>query len=656
MTVWRSGTHTDAAAQRKERQAEIIAEACRVARIGCWEWDLVHDRFATDDRIFGMSDRLGGPEGCGGLSELAPADQRAQFQTIIDNAIRDPEEALMFEYREEQSDGTVKYLQVYGSVQRSESGEPVRINGTLQDITERTLVEMKLHETIERYTSLKKYNHDAVISMSLDGRVINVNKRAEELTGLTVAEMIGDSFARFVGRDDDEFQEILSASLRDSEAEKQIDRIVRHDGSIAEILTTIAPIVINGRNSGYYIIAKDISEQKRLMIAKEAAEATNKAKTEFLAMMSHEIRTPMNGVIGMTDILMESTSLSPKQIELLEVIRRSGETLLSIINNILDFSKIDAGFTELAEEPVDIRSCIYESVELLSPRAQVKKLDISYSMSHDVPFLLWGDPNRLRQILINLIGNAVKFTEKGGVTVSVRTLARAGHAVKLLFKVKDTGIGIPHDKVGQLFRPFHQLDNFLSRSIEGTGLGLAISKKLVNLMGGDIWIERSDEPGATFLFTVTLEQRPVEAGPDAEAANAAGRKAMKPVRVLVAEDNKINQLVLAKMLENQGHSVVVVENGEKAVEAALAHPFDIIFMDVHMPNRNGLEAAVLIREKLPPDRCPAIVAVTANALKGDRERCLAAGMDEYLSKPLTNRAVGDMIAKLIFGKQVAQPK
>lgn len=630
--------------KERKKNDELIAEVYRIASIGSWEWEIQDDEIWFSEQIQTLCDVDASEWGRRSpvLLDLVPAESRPAFREAIEQALKG--KPLEFEFRNPKPDGSVHYLHVRGLVSYAADGKPRKIHGTVQDITERKKVELKLLETVERYTSLKKFNHDAIFSLDLNGNIINSNAVAQQMTGYPIQEMAGQNFSRYIGGQD--IQDILAASKHDMNAEKRIDRIEHRNGSYAEVLTTIAPIIIHDESVGYYIISKDITEQKKLIIAKEAAESTNQAKSEFLAMMSHEIRTPMNGVIGMTDLLLETTALDAPQREYLEVIKKSGETLLSIINDILDFSKIDSGKTELMEEEFDVRACIFETVDLLSPKAQEKKLDMSFSLSPDIPSTLVGDSTRLKQVLMNLIGNSIKFTNNGSISVAVKQLARHEGQMMLKFIIKDTGIGIPREKSEQLFQPFYQLDNFMTRRSEGTGLGLAISKKLVNQMGGDIWIEHTGEPGSTFVFTVILNEKPKMPNPSENFfGNFETEDKPRELNILVAEDNRINQLVLIKMLENQGHQVRVAEDGNEAIEAALTERFDLIFMDVHLPGMNGLEATALIKDALKPEECPVIIAVTANALKGDREKCLASGMDEYLSKPITSKVVQDMVNK-----------
>ncbi|MDG0812589.1 ATP-binding protein [Cohnella rhizosphaerae] len=367
-------------------------------------------------------------------------------------------------------------------------------------------------------------------------------------------------------------------------------------------------------------------------------------------MMSHEIRTPMNGIIGMTDLLLDGDNLNDTQRSYLNVVRKSGETLLAIIGDILDFSKIDSGKTELALDSFDVRACVAESVDIVSAKARDKGLGIEVAVDRDVPGLAVGDASRLKQILMNLLSNAVKFTTSGGVYVNVVRIPGERGKIGLKFTVKDTGIGIPKEKASKLFQPFYQIDNPFTRETEGTGLGLAISKKLAVLMGGDIWLEQLETQGAAFSFTVALEP---EVASDLSAVQPAGEAeesgAVRPLQILVAEDNKINQLVMLKILEKLGHRVLIAEHGNEAVEAASREAFDLIFMDVQMPGVDGIEATRMIRDRLPAETCPIIVAVTANALKGDRERFMAAGMDEYMSKPIYKSLVKEMIGKF-FGR------
>lgn len=535
-----------------------------------------------------------------------------------------------------------RYIWLDFTIRIVEDGDSRNVLAVGRDMTERKVVERQLQEMLERYTSLKKYNHDAIISIDLLGNMINGNERVCQMTGYSISELTGMNVSMLVG--EEHVDGILAFSAEHTFKEPDIDRIRHKDGHYVEVIATVAPIIISNTITGYYIIAKDITEQKKLLIEKELAESMNQAKSEFLAVMSHEIRTPMNGVIGMADLLLDMSPPDSTMREYLEIIRKSGDTLLSIINDILDLSKIEAGRTELQEERFELRSCIESAVMVLAHKAESKGLTLRISVDPEIPEFVRGDSERLKQILMNLVGNAVKFTNTGGVTVQVRAAEIIGRdQVKLEVKVSDTGVGIPENQRERLFEPFYQPDRFMQRQYEGTGLGLAIAKRLVGLMGGSIRLEDSEQ-GTTFVFTVVFrkaEQGRIRLVKDTPREGGSDRS----LRILVAEDNEINQIVLRKMLEKRGHSVSIVSDGLQAVHALNDEMYDLAFMDVQMPGMNGLEVVKVVKDTLPKEKIPVIIAITANALKDDRERCLAAGMDEYISKPVRSETIRKMIGK-----------
>jgi signal transduction histidine kinase/ActR/RegA family two-component response regulator len=384
-------------------------------------------------------------------------------------------------------------------------------------------------------------------------------------------------------------------------------------------------------------LRQNLEEQVRtrtaaLLEAKDEALAASRVKSEFLANMSHEIRTPLNAVIGMTSVL-EQTPLNDQQREYLNVLQTSGDALLTLITDILDFSKMESGMMEIERSPFRLASVVEQGLEIVAPLAARQGIALRHTIAEWTPEALMGDHARTRQVLVNLLSNAVKFTLDGEVhvTLSARTLDDG--RIEAHFAVTDTGIGIEEKDLGRLFTSFQQLDGSLTRAHGGTGLGLAISKRLTELMGGAIWVESTPGKGSTFHFTVVGEAAPVPARrppPPAVDRNLARRR---PLRILLAEDDVVNQHVTLALLSHLGYRADLAFNGREVLEALASQAYDVVLMDVQMPEIDGLEATRRIRQ-LPVSRQPLILALTAHAMTGDRERCLAAGMDGFLSKPL----------------------
>jgi signal transduction histidine kinase len=394
--------------------------------------------------------------------------------------------------------------------------------------------------------------------------------------------------------------------------------------------------------------------QEDLRNAKELAQCACRAKSQFLANMSHELRTPMSGVLGMMDLMLE-TELSTEQRAYLELANASARSLLSLLNDILDLSKIEAARLELNPVNFSIRQCVEDAVRTLTVQVQNKGLKLTTVVDSEVPSMLVGDPVRLRQIIWNLVGNAIKFTERGGVSVTVESRRFTGSEVVLGVQVSDTGIGIPEEKRGLIFDAFRQADGSTTRQYGGTGLGLTISARLVEMMGGTITVQSKVGQGSTFQFDVCLASPPggcdeLKRGASncghLEAGETLRQQAPSSLRILLVEDNLVNQKLATALLIKKGHEVVVAGNGLDAVQAAKRQTFDLILMDVQMPEMDGFEATAAIRrlEENCGRRTP-IVALTAHAMHGDDERCVEAGMDDYLVKPIDLNRLREVLWK-----------
>lgn len=405
-----------------------------------------------------------------------------------------------------------------------------------------------------------------------------------------------------------------------------------------------------GITCSFWDVTEQRGAQRDLQRAKAAADAAMRAKAEFLAIMSHEIRTPLNAIVGMAGLLQDD-ELTADQQDCAETIRSSGEALLAIINNILDLSKIERGYSELERQPFDLTACIKDSLDLMAQKAIEKGLKLTCSLDEALPRIVTGDVNRIRQVLVNLLDNAIKFTSQGVILVSVKQFSVDTEIYELQFSVTDTGIGIPADRMTRLFQPFSQVDMSSTRKYGGVGLGLAISKRLIELMGGQIWAESVMHKGSAFHFTVPLyvrENRSPFLSSPLQSLEEIPVSRSRALRILIAEDNTVNQKVMLRMLGKLGYRADAVANGFEVLRALQRQPYDLVLMDVQMPDMDGIEATRRIR-RLCPAGGPRIVAITAYALEGDRARCIESGMDGYIAKPVNLSTLKSAIEKFASG-------
>ncbi len=710
--------------------------------------------------------------------ELAEKYRRDDEQVLTTGCVLEDVE------EHQRADGEVIYVQVLKSPVLTAGGQVRGVQGMFWDVSARRRVEEKLRENAERTRLILDTAYDAFVGIDHEGRIIDWNPQAEAVFGWPRDEALGRSVAETIvpPRFRDVYRHRLQQTLARGQGSVLNKRIeitaMRRDGSEFPVEAAITPVRL-GKTHLFHAFLHDISRRKRyeseLREAKEAAEAANRAKGAFLANMSHEIRTPMNAIIGMAELVLD-TPLTAEQREYLKLVLDSADSLLSIINDLLDFSKIEAGKFDLDPHPFDLHESVGDTMKSLAVRAHKKGLELAHEFVGDVPRVVLGDANRLRQVVINLVGNAIKFTDHGEVVMTVTRDSSDVQGCQLHFAVRDTGIGVPPEKQAVIFKAFEQADTSTTRRFGGTGLGLAISSALVDLMQGRLWIESQQGAGSTFHFTarfghavaaplapqtsvtpalenlrvlvvddnatnrriqiemlrnwrmspvsatgaddaLSLLRQAAGAGtpfslvltdanmPDVDGFELAQRikedthlsgalimmltsgdrpddvarcrklgvtaYLMKPVKqselfdaivtavapttaaappetaakiepaarrlhILLAEDSLVNQKLAVGLLERRGHRVCVANNGREALAAIEREPYDLVLMDVQMPELDGLDATRALREQeqargtahLP------VIAMTAHAMTGDRERCLAAGMDSYISKPI----------------------
>lgn len=510
------------------------------------------------------------------------------------------------------------------------------------DITNIKISEENLKGQLAYNEYVFKRNPALIVGFDLKGNILSVNPKVCQVSGFTEKELLGKNWWSifFPGAEEENYERLIKTFREQWEVNDYEMPMMTKAGDTRIISwTSLNRYDENVEVKEIIGFGIDVTErnayQQQILLAKEEAEEANRTKSDFLANMSHEIRTPMNGIIGTTQLLRE-TDLDDRQKKYLQIIQGSGRTLLAIINEILDYSKIEAGKFEIYQEPFVLRHCVEETVGLMQPLAQEKGLKVLLEYGNDIPRGVVGDAVRVRQIITNLLGNAIKFTHEGKITVRVTLDGRVSDLV--MFEIIDTGVGIPENKQDNVFKPFSQIiQKKKDARSPGTGLGLAISKYLAENMGGEIGLMSEEGRGSNFWFTIQFGEVMPE-----ELASLEGRVEEEVVHhsfnatVLVVEDVITNQFVITNMLENLGCSVDIAANGQEALNALEKKTYDLIFMDCQMPVMDGFEATRALRDQ---GMTGVIVALTANALKGDKEKCLEAGMNDFISKPVDQQEV-----------------
>jgi PAS domain S-box-containing protein len=525
-----------------------------------------------------------------------------------------------------------------------------------EDITEQRQNEEALRRSQARLQRFLRANILGVFVAEPGGRILEANDAFLTMHGFDREDLNAGvvRWDRFFAPGQEDKNRFIGSQLKLAGATAPLEvEAVRKDGSRIWVMLGVATLDDPGGHPAGYLLDLPRTKQaeEELHAAKEAAEAANRAKSEFLANMSHEIRTPMNGVVGMLE-LVRSGPLTAEQREYLETANASANALLDIIDDILDLSRIEAGRMNLDLRPFRLREQVQSAMDMMAFRVLEKGLSIDCRVHPDIPDRLVGDAGRLRQMLINLVGNSTKFTDRGGITIEVKPEESDQNTVTLHFSVTDTGIGIAKDRLTRIFAPFEQGDTSVGRNYGGTGLGLAICARLAASMSGRIWAESEPGRGSTFHLVVRLA-RCTEPDPPAapQAAVKAAEQREKParrLRILVAEDHPVNQRVIERLLTRRGHWIRMVSDGRAAVTEAAKHRFDLVLMDVQMPEVNGLDAARAIRareQRTGSGRVP-IIALTARAMPEDSRECAQAGMDGHLAKPVRAEALDRLLASL----------
>jgi two-component system sensor histidine kinase/response regulator len=515
---------------------------------------------------------------------------------------------------------------------------------------------LELESSEKRSRQILETSFDAFVGMDSHGRITDWNMQAEKIFGLARAEVMGESLPEKIipaRQRDDYHQEIrqLLAQGQGAAVHKRFEiAAICRDGREIPAEITISAVRADEAHQ-FAAFVRDLSERKRfeqdLRDTKEAAEVANQAKSTFLATMSHEIRTPMNGILGMTDLVLD-TELTEEQREHLGLVKFSGESLLTIINDILDFSKIEAGKLEMESIPFDLRESLGETMKALSYRAQQKGIELIFDVQAEVPEALLGDPGRIRQILINLVGNAIKFTERGEIVVRVEEQSEEASATRLHFAVRDTGVGVPAEKQGRIFEAFSQADGTMARKYGGTGLGLTICQRLAELMEGSIWMESEPGQGSTFHFVIRLG---VQDTPAARSVTVQPTPQLRDIAVLIVDDNFTNRRVLDGMLTRWGMLPTAVDSGRAALQAlevakSAGHPFPLILLDGQMPEMVGFALAEIIHNDASLAGAMLMMLTSAGS-SGDGARCRELGISAYLAKPIRQRELLEGICHLL---------
>jgi PAS domain S-box-containing protein len=639
----------DVTAQKKmaerdiELQKEIkektvsLEEAQRIAHLGSWEWDIAANSVKWSDEMYRMCGFTPGEFEATyeGFLEGVHPDDKDYVNQLVQEAYQQKKSLDYFCRIIRKNDGMVLVMHGRGTVLLDEKGNVVKMVGTAQDVTEA--------KAASQYSlSLIEASLDPLVTISPEGKITDVNEASVKVTGVPREKLIGTDFFDYFTEPQkarEVYQEVFAkGSVADSPL------TLRHkDGKLTDVLFN-GSVYKDDRGNvlGIVIVARDITDQKifenELIEAKrnaeratQRAEESTKLKEAFLANMSHEIRTPLNSIIGFTDLLLKK-NLGEQENDFVRTIKMSGENLLEIINNVLDVSKIESGSMTFEQTPLSVKDLFISLNLMLLQKAKKKNLNLLFVCENNVPDVLLGDPARLSQILINLVGNAIKFTQKGNVDVFAKALNEENEIVQIEFSVTDTGIGIPEDKQQHIFERFRQAESHTSRNYGGTGLGLTIARQLVELQGGMLTVKSKEGKGSVFSFILPFKKSKETQMITGEVHVDINTQELSKLNVLIVEDNPVNIKFVMILFSEYGIKTDIAKNGKLAVEKIKNNQYDLVLMDIEMPEMNGYEATVAIRNDLK-NNIP-IIAMTAHAMAGEKEKCIKLGMNDYVSKPI----------------------
>ena len=649
-----------------------LADAQKIAHIGSWEWDMVKNQISWTDELFHIHEL--DPKKTiitsEKIAELIHLGDKQNVKRIIRESIK-THHPFNFYYRIVLPSKTIKTLHARGEVIVNHEDVAIKMVGTNQDMTER------IHEEeLEKLALAATQSFNSVIIADKNGKIEWVNEGFTRLTGYelhdvfnTHGELLRNGYPTGLSEKESFHESVMKDKNFKKEGKEYwvittLTPVIGKSGEVERIIAIDSDITIRKEMEEDLLKAKKIAEHSlmkgnkaldELIKAKKELETSMKVKEQFLANMSHEIRTPMNAIVGFTNLLLK-TEIGTEQKQYVDAIKISGENLLVIINDILDFSKIESGKVVFEKTDLRLSQLISTLRELMLQKSVEKGIKLSTTIDRRIPDKLIGDPTRLNQILLNLVGNSIKFTEKGGVTIKVDLMSETDTTVDLTFSVIDTGIGISKDKLDSIFQGFTQASNETTRKYGGTGLGLTIVKQLVELQGGSISVKSETGTGSTFTFNLTFTKADQSAIDNANQSKTENEiVSIDGLNILLVEDNLLNQVLAKKVLTDWNWKVEIAENGLIALEKVKQIDFDIILMDIQMPEMDGYEATRSIRKMNDSSKSKVpIIAMTAHAMSGESEKCISAGMNGYISKPfdvtLLYRKIISVLRKKEFHK------